>query len=140
MLLHNYELNLPSYSIGEKIYEDVPAICASYGTKAVVIGGRKAMEAVREKLEKALKDSNLTILDYVVYGTDCTYETVEMLKQMEVFQQADMVFAVGGGKALDTCKCLCTEEKKPFFTFPTIASNCAACTTVSIMYNEDGTF
>ena len=51
-----------------------------------------------------------------------------------------MVFAVGGGKALDTSKCLCIEDDKPIFTFPTIASNCAACTSVSIMYNDDGTF
>lgn len=51
-----------------------------------------------------------------------------------------MVFAVGGGKAIDTCKCLCIECEKPMFTFPTIASNCAACTSVSIMYHEDGTF
>ena len=45
-----------------------------------------------------------------------------------------------GGKALDTVKCLCITDDKPVFTFPTIASNCAACTSVSIMYNEDGTF
>ena len=51
-----------------------------------------------------------------------------------------MVFGVGGGKALDTVKCLCITDDKPVFTFPTIASNCAACTSVSIMYNSDGTF
>ena len=51
-----------------------------------------------------------------------------------------MVFGVGGGKALDTVKCLCITDGKPVFTFPTIASNCAACTSVSIMYNSDGTF
>jgi len=51
-----------------------------------------------------------------------------------------MVFGVGGGKALDTVKCLCITDDKPVFTFPTIASNCAASTSVSIMYNSDGTF
>ncbi|OOM14513.1 glycerol dehydrogenase [Clostridium saccharobutylicum] len=29
---------------------------------------------------------------------------------------------------------------KPYFTFPTLASNCAACTAVSVIYNSDGTF
>ena len=51
-----------------------------------------------------------------------------------------MVFGVGGGKALDTVKCLCIPDDKPVFAFPTIASNCSACTSVSIMYKEDGTF
>ena len=58
----------------------------------------------------------------------------------ELVKEADMVFGVGGGKALDTVKCLCITDDKPVFAFPTIASNCAACTSVSIMYNEDGTF
>ena len=51
-----------------------------------------------------------------------------------------MVFGVGGGKALDTVKCLCIPDDKPVFSFPTIASNCSACTSVSIMYQEDGSF
>ena len=29
---------------------------------------------------------------------------------------------------------------KPFFTFPTLASNCAACTAISVIYNPDGSF
>lgn len=140
MKLENYEINLPSYSIGTRIYEQIGTICRPYGTRAVVIGGRKAINAVREKLEKAVEDTEIQIIDFIIYGTDCTYQTVERLQKLEAYQRADMVFAVGGGKALDTCKALCIEQEKPLFTFPTIASNCAACTTVSIMYHEDGTF
>ena len=71
---------------------------------------------------------------------NCTYDTVEHLREMTLYQQADMVFGVGGGKALDTVKCLCIPDDKPVFSFPTIASNCSACTSVSIMYQEDGSF
>jgi glycerol dehydrogenase len=111
-----------------------------YGSKAVVIGGTKAMAAAKEKLEQAVEGTSIQIIDYVLYGKDCTFATVEKLKEHPSFVEADMVFAVGGGKALDTCKCLCHQTEKPIFSFPTIASNCSACTTVSIMYNEDGTF
>jgi glycerol dehydrogenase len=55
-------------------------------------------------------------------------------------KNADMIFAVGGGKAIDTCKCLGDKTGLPVFTFPTIASNCACCTSVAIMYKEDGSF
>ena len=48
--------------------------------------------------------------------------------------------AVGGGKALDTGKAYGEESGKPVFTFPTIASTCAATTAVSILYHADGTF
>ncbi len=140
MLLKDYELNLPKYSIGQDIYKNIPKQCQIYGNKVVVIGGKKAMSAAKDKLEKAVEASTIQIIDYVLYGKDCTFEAVEALKVHPSFIEADMVFAVGGGKATDTCKCLCHQTEKPIFSFPTIASNCSACTTVSIMYNEDGTF
>lgn len=106
----------------------------------LVIGGKKALSAAFDKISKNAADGGLDIIGKEIYGTDCTYEAVERLAALPAFKEADMVFAVGGGKAIDTCKCLCIECEKPVFTFPTIASNCAACTSVSIMYHEDGTF
>ncbi len=140
MRLNNYELHLPQYSIGNAVYEKMGKVCRPCGSKAVVIGGTRAMAAAKEKLDRAAEQSGIVILDYILYGKDCTFETVEKLKQVPAFLEADMVFAVGGGKVIDTCKCLCEQTGKTIFSFPTIASNCAACTTVSIMYSEDGTF
>mgnify|MGYP001193035483 CR=1 FL=1 len=140
MKLENYELHLPSYSVGKEVYNQIGKICKPYGTKVLVIGGKKALSAAFDKISKNAADGGLDIIGKEIYGTDCTYEAVERLAALTSFQEADMVFAVGGGKAIDTCKCLCIECEKPVFTFPTIASNCAACTSVSIMYHEDGTF
>ena len=38
MKLENYEVHLPSYSIGDKIYEKNGPVCESYGKKVLVIG------------------------------------------------------------------------------------------------------
>lgn len=140
MKLENYELNLPSYSVGTDVYGTIGSICEKYGKNVLVIGGEKALNAAYEKIAASVGGTSLEIIDKVLYGTDCTYETIEKLRNMQCYIDADMVFAVGGGKCLDTCKALCIDDNKPIFTFPTIASNCAACTCVSIMYNEDGTF
>ncbi len=140
MKLENYEVHLPSYSIGDKIYDKIGPVCESYGRKVLVIGGQKALDAAYEKIASYVEQTNLTIIGKEIYGENCTYATVERLRAMPLYQEADMVFGVGGGKALDTVKCLCITDDKPVFTFPTIASNCAATTSVSIMYNEDGTF
>lgn len=140
MKLENYEMHLPSYSIGSNIYGQIREICRPFGEKVLVISGVKAYEAASPKLLKAMQESGFTVIGHAYFGTDCTYGNVEHLRGLKEYQEADMVFAVGGGKCLDTCKCLCIDDGKPIFTFPTIASNCAACTSVSIMYNEDGTF
>lgn len=140
MKLENYEVHLPSYSIGDKIYEKIGPVCESYGKKVLVIGGRKALAAAYDKIAACVAQTNLEIIGTEIYGENCTYATVERLRALPLYQEADMVFGVGGGKALDTVKCLCIPDDKPVFSFPTIASNCAATTSVSILYNEDGTF
>ena len=45
---------------------------------------------------------------------------------------------MGGGKAIDTCKVLAHDTRRPLFTFPTIASTCASCTSLGIVYHPDG--
>lgn len=140
MKLENYEVHLPNYSIGNAIYDNIGAVCESYGTTVLVIGGEKALKAAYNKISTAVERTKLTITGVELFGNDCTYDNVERLRALPIYQQADMVFGVGGGKALDTVKCLCIPDDKPVFTFPTIASNCSACTSVSIMYNNDGTF
>lgn len=138
--MNNYDLYLPSYCIGDDVYSKIKDVCLEYGNKAVIIGGHKGVSAAKDKLLTAAKEAGIEIVDIIWYGGDCTYDNVEKLKNNKSVKEANYIFAVGGGKALDTCKCLGTEINKKFFTFPTIASNCAACTTVSIMYNNDGSF
>ena len=124
----SYNEFLPSYSIGDDCYKEIPYVTRRYGKTAVVIGGKTAMEKAKPELLAALKGSDLEITDFIWYGGDSNYENIEMLKAMPEVQNADMVFGVGGGRAVDTVKTLCDRMDKPFFTFPTLASNCASCT------------
>ena len=138
--MNNYTMLLPNYSIGEDCYDKIPEYCEKYGTKAVVIGGERAMAAAKPYLASTLADSKISITDFIHFGGEASYENVDMLMGNEAVKSADMLFAVGGGKATDTCKCLGDKTGLPVFTFPTIASNCSCCTSVSIMYHADGTF
>lgn len=140
MLLKNYEMHLPSYSIGDAIYDQIEELCSPFGKKVFIIGGKKALAASIDKIKASLDKTSLTVIDTLTYTHDCTYNCVDAIREMVSYKDCDMVFAIGGGKVIDTCKCLCIDDEKPIFTFPTIASNCAACTSVSIMYNDDGTF
>lgn len=138
--MKNYSITLPSYSIGNDVYDKIDEICSPIGKKAVCIGGKTAISKIKDLLIDSLKDSEIQILDFVWYGGEASWENIDKLKNNESVIQADIIFGIGGGKALDTAKALANVIKKEIFTFPTIASNCAATTAVSIMYNSDGSF
>ena len=126
----------PGYSIGVDAYQDVPAVCAPFGKKAVIIGGKRALEAAKDKILAAIEGSPIEITGVHWYGGEASVENIEALRPAA--EGADMIFAVGGGKAIDTCKVLAHSLGKPFFTFPTIASTCASCTSLGILYHPDG--
>ncbi len=129
---------LPDYTVGPEAYKDVAAVCGKYGTKAIAIGGKRALAAAKGELEKALNGSGIKILDFVWYGGEASFENAENIMALDKFAQADMIFAFGGGKALDTCKYSAYVSKKPVFTFPTIAGTCAAASSEAIMYYPSG--
>lgn len=138
--MENYTIQMAPYTVGPDSYKKIPEYCCLYGRKCVVIGGVKAMAAAKDKIMKAIAGSNLEILGFIPFGKECTFETARQLETLEEVQKADMIFAVGGGKAVDTCKLVSIDLHKPYFSFPTIASNCAASSAVSIVYHEDGSF
>lgn len=139
--MKTYSVYLPDYTIGAgDVYEHVPSICRTYGTKVVLIGGKTALEKAEQAIRDGIAGSDLEITKVLWYGGDATMENVSKLVADPDVQAADMLFGVGGGRAVDTVKCVGQELHKPIFTFPTIASNCAPVTKVSVVYHDDHTF
>ena len=126
----------PGYTVGPDAYDDIVNVCSAYGKKAAIIGGRKALAAAEPQIRKAVEGSGIEITGTFWYGGEASRENMDMLRPQVA--DADMIFAVGGGKAIDTCKVLAHETNRPFFTFPTIASTCASCTSLGIVYHPDG--
>lgn len=136
----SYSVCFANYTIGEDAYKKVPEMCGLYGKKALLIGGELAMHAGKEKLEQAIAGSNLEIVDSVIFGEDCTERRMKALAEYALACEAEMIFGMGGGKALDTAKGAAEIAGLPVFTFPTIAATCAATTALSVVYREDGNF
>lgn len=128
----------PGYSIGSDAYDDIKTICKTYGKTAAIIGGKRALDASQEKILAAMKGSGVEPTGVFWYGGEASVENIELLEENPEVARADMIFAVGGGKAIDTGKVLAHRTGRPFFTFPTIASTCASCTSLGILYHPDG--
>lgn len=130
------------YTIGDNAYEMADRFCAPYGTRVLLIGGETGMAKGCPYLDEALKKakSRLEIVETVVYGKECTYERIRELSKAFSGKKIDMVFGMGGGKAMDTAKGAAFELGVPVFTFPTIPSNCASMAALSVVYRRDGGF
>ncbi len=139
--MEKYFVQIPNYSIGsDDVYDDIARFCTPYGRTAAVLGGETALSKARESLAAGIENSGIEVTDWIIYGKECTFARAEELMSLPAVKEADMLFAVGGGKAIDTVKVMAGKMKKPFFTVPTIAATCAAVTSIAAVYCEDHRF
>ena len=114
--------------------------CKTQGTKAFVLGGRTALAKTEGILCASLAQAGVEIVAVEWYGGECSRENIQRLADAAAAHQADVIVAVGGGKALDTGKAVGAERQLPVVTVPTIAATCAAVTPLSVLYNGKGEF
>lgn len=139
MKMDNYSVFFPGYSAGEDAYKEITAVCSPYGTKAVVISDEISINATKKYLDEAIAGTDFSI-EYVLFPGESAFEYAEELQQQDAVKNADMIFCLGGGKAIDTGKLVAHNLKKPYFTFPTIASTCACNSALGIYYYPNHVF
>lgn len=131
-------IQMSDYTVGEDCFDAIPAALASYRAKSVVlVGGKRALSAAAPMILKVMDGTDIEVLDTIVYGTDSTESTIAALEANPSFQQADVAFAIGGGKAIDTVKTASIATKKTVFSVPTICSNCSSATAIAVVYHDD---
>lgn len=59
-------------------------VARNYGKKAVVIGGKTAMEKTKDALLEGIKGSDLEITDFIWYGGDSSYENGNALTRIRL--------------------------------------------------------
>lgn len=104
--------------------------------KVLVVRGVKSWEAAK---------AYWPVMDHVhyeeyVYSGECSLAEIEKVSTMVASQQYEAIIGVGGGKVLDLVKAAGNETHKPVILIPTLASNCAPWTPLSVLYDEFGAF
>lgn len=124
---------------GNGILPAVSETIASLGQRPLIIGGRQSLPLMQPTLLPLLQALNLTVAQGD-YGADCTEIANQQLKQQAQSHRADVIVAVGGGKAMDTAKLVAHQLTLPIVTIPTSGATCAAWTALSNIYSEAGAF
>jgi glycerol dehydrogenase len=114
----------------------LPEWIGNLGSKAIMVAGRTAMREIIPEL-KSLGLQNMVVESF---GGECTDKEVERLAAIARNENCDVAVALGGGKVIDTVKAVAHVTGAKTIIVPTIASNDAPCSAVSIIYTEAGAF
>lgn len=105
--------------------------------KIVIIHGTTSWEIAQPFLSELL-GSDVEI-ELSAFNGECTYEEVERIADLASQINADAIIGVGGGKLMDTVKYAAAKAPEVnSILIPTLASNCAPWTPLSVMYTADG--
>jgi len=99
---------LPRITFGAGVFDQVPAIVAGHGQRALLVTGGRSFNASprREELEASLAQAGVTLLGSTTVTGEPGPSDVEGPVAEYRGQQVQVVIGVGGGAALDTAKAI----------------------------------
>ena len=105
----------------------------------LIVHGTVSWEKARPYLED-LYQAGFSITEMAFSG-ECSYEEVDRIVGLAAQHKSDAIIGIGGGKIMDAVKYAAAKAGCILnVMIPTLASNCAPWTPLSVMYTEDGVF
>lgn len=124
------------YSKGA-IDEFVPKIIDEFGGRRVlVVHGTISWEKAKPYMN-FLSDEKYQFI-YHQYTGECSYYGADLISELVKKENIDFIVGVGGGKLSDLVEYAAHVNNLPCGVIPTLASNCAPWTPLSVMYKESG--
>ncbi|WP_225744826.1 iron-containing alcohol dehydrogenase family protein [Marinilactibacillus sp. Marseille-P9653] len=105
--------------------------------KVVLIHGTQSWNVAKPYLDTLFESE----IDYELslFNGECTYAEVDRIAELAQEIDADVIIGVGGGKLCDTVKYAAAKVSGvQSILLPTLASNCAPWTPLSVMYDDEG--
>lgn len=137
-------LNDLTVKVGPQVYrynigaiDSVPEILEAYSAKNVlIVHGTGSWQKAKPRLN-FLQDNKYKISFYKYTG-ECSYYGAEKIARIVKEKNIDFIIGVGGGKLVDLVGYSSNVVNVDFGVIPTLASNCAPWTPLSVMYKESG--
>jgi len=139
---HRVLIAPPRYIQGKNILENLgrylSIVPATHTAILMSAGGNKRYG---DKLLTSLNAAGI-VSSVIIFDGECSREEAERIVTIarSICPAVDSIVAVGGGKCVDTGKCVASRLKIPVVICPTLASNDAPCSALSAMYMPSGEF
>ncbi|SNR74085.1 glycerol 2-dehydrogenase (NAD+) [Humidesulfovibrio mexicanus] len=111
---------------------------ARLGARHLIVCSPSPLETLLPPLLPDLEQSGPVRVER--FGRECTDAEIDRLLGVARDFEAQTITAMGGGKTLDAAKAVAARAGLPVAVVPTIASTDAPCSSVCVVYDQDGVF
>lgn len=125
------------YVQGENELLNLGYFVSGYGKSGLLIAHPDDVDRVKSKLDQTAKQYDITFVESGFVG-ECSRQEVARLQQVAKANHCDCIIGLGGGKAIDTSKCVA--EGDALIIAPTIAATDAPTSHSAVLYTPDGAF
>lgn len=126
---------IQGYKELDRLYRHV----AWFGRRFLVITTQGRLDSLKQSLDASF-DTEHTQLHYGIFSGEVTRQEIQRLAASINAFECDGVIGVGGGKVLDAAKAVANQAKLPLCIVPTVVSNDAPTSSLSVLYTEAGAF
>ena len=109
----------------------------TFGDSALLIAHANDIARVQTKLQVTQEKFGVTFVESNFVG-ECSRQEVARLKEVAATNNCSCIVGLGGGKAIDTAKCVA--EGDNLIIVPTIAATDAPTSHSAVLYTPDGAF
>lgn len=127
------------YVQGPDVMKEFGTLVKSIGSHFIVLASKTPLSLLKDAVAKSFAEAGVTA-EFVKFGGEITHaeynRVAGIARDSEV--KVDAIIGMGGGKTLDCAKAVANVVGLPVITAPTIASNDAPCSSLSVIYSEEG--
>lgn len=125
------------YVQGEDELLNLGYFVTTFGKKALLIAHADDVNRVKDKLDKTAETFAISFVESNFHGEASRVEVARLQKVAEE-NACDCIIGLGGGKAIDTAKCVAQGHN--LIIVPTIVATDAPTSHSAVLYTEEGQF
>lgn len=105
--------------------------------------GKSPMLLIDKKIEMIVEDGITSVeglmeVEKIYFGGECSFDEINRIKTLIIEKKCDVLVGFGGGKVMDATKAAGYDADVKIITVPTVAATCAAWSSHSAMYTNEG--
>ena len=105
--------------------------------KVAVLGSKRCLENEAARAINSIKSVGIDVA-IAQFGGECSLYEIENQVETLSPEKPDFLVALGGGKTVDAGRCIAERLSVPIVIAPTLASNDAPCSALSVVYTTEG--